>query len=130
MPNMKSIRLKTKELQSQKVDFIWQASWDHFLSLGAPHSIEKTSRHREYLLSTETLLLVAPLAVDSHFCQTGSAILAFFSAILLLWSTLLRKLFAFTWSEGWPSQDSSRHWLPQISPRRAGNLSYKHNNDG
>ena len=39
MPNVKSIRLKTKELQSYKVDVAisaGKASWDHFLSSEAP----------------------------------------------------------------------------------------------
>ena len=37
-----------------------------------PFIIGKTFRHREYLLSLERPLLVAPLVVDSHFCQTWS----------------------------------------------------------
>ena len=77
MPNMKSIQLKTKELQSYKFDVAisaGKASWDHFLSSDAPLVIGKTSRHQEYVLSSERPLLVAPLAVDSDFCQIGRAI--------------------------------------------------------
>ena len=48
--------------------------WEHLLSSGVPLIIRKTSRLREYLLLLERPLLVAPLFVDSHFCQTGSVI--------------------------------------------------------
>ena len=48
--------------------------WEYLLSSGVPLIIGKTSRLREYLVLSERPFLVAPLAVDSHFCQTGSAI--------------------------------------------------------
>ena len=51
MPNMKLIWLKTKELQSYKVDFSWQ-------SIMGPLVIVSTSYHREYLLSSEASLII------------------------------------------------------------------------
>ena len=48
---MKLIWLKTKELQSYKVDFSWQ-------SIMGPLVIVSTSYHREYLLSSEAPLLI------------------------------------------------------------------------
>ena len=49
---MKLIWLKTKELQSYKVDFSWQ-------SIMGPLVIGSTSYHREYLLSSEAPLIHA-----------------------------------------------------------------------
>ena len=51
MPNMTLIWLKTKELQSSKVDFSWQ-------SIMGPLVIGSTSYHREYLLSSEAPLII------------------------------------------------------------------------
>ena len=78
MPNMKLIWLKTKELQSYKVDFSWQSIMgplvigstsyhrkdlflsrlQYLLSSERPFIIGKTSRHREYLLSSRVPLVI------------------------------------------------------------------------
>ena len=60
MPNMKSIRLKTKELQSWKVDVTIsasKASWDHLLSK-VPLAIGTTSCYRKHLLLSRLPLLI------------------------------------------------------------------------
>ena len=66
MPYMKSIRLKTKELQSQKVDVAisaGKASWDNFLLSKVPLVIRtpvigNTSCYRDCLLLSETPLVI------------------------------------------------------------------------
>ena len=61
MPNMKSIRLKTKELQSWKVDVTIsasKASWDHFSLSKVPLVIGTTSCYRKHLLLSRLPLLI------------------------------------------------------------------------
>ena len=48
--------------------------WEYLSSSKRPLLIGSSSYHREYLLPLERPLLVVPLVVDSHFCQTESAI--------------------------------------------------------
>ena len=71
MPNMKSIWLETKSYKVIKLISAGKASWDHFLSSEAPLVIEKTSRHREYLLSLERPLIIRsiPLIIRKASCH-------------------------------------------------------------
>ena len=67
-----------KDLSSSAVPLIIGSTSRHrkdLSSWGVLLIIRSTSYYREYLLSSERPLLVAPLVVDSHFCQTGRAIL-------------------------------------------------------
>ena len=60
MPNMKSIRLETNELQSSKVDVAisaGKATWDHFLSSESPLVIGTTSCYRDYLLLSKGIFV-------------------------------------------------------------------------
>ena len=74
MPNMKSIGLKTKELQSYKFDvtiLAGKASWDHFLSSEAPLVIETTSCYQKHLLSS-----TPPLVIDTTSCHPDYLLLS------------------------------------------------------
>ena len=73
MPNMKSIGLKIKELQSYNVDVAisaGKASWDHFLSPGAPLVIE-SSCYRDHLLLSKT-----PLIIETTSCYRDYLLLS------------------------------------------------------